>query len=163
MTLSSRLEAVSDSNGVLIKYGGGVSQFFTAKTNGNDIFLTAAITFQSETNKEDIDLAAAGERVDGIVIGKAWSTSYDLSKDSDSCYDDDTWVRCYKPIARDLLYATVTTNTSVTKDDWVKYSGGFLTGATSKDDAIGRLANGGVAITGVSATEHIASIEWGTD
>lgn len=163
MTLASSLESVSDSNGVLIKYGGGVSQFFTAKCNGSDIFLTAAVTFQSETATEDIDLAAAGERIDGIVIGEAWPTSYDLSKDSDDPYDDDTWVRCYKPIPRDLLYATVTTNTSITKDDWVKYSGGFLTGATNKNDAIGRLANGGVAVTGVSGTEQIVSIEWGTD
>ena len=163
MTLSSSLETVSDSNGVLIKYGGGVSQFFTACCNGTDIFLTAAVTFQSETNKYHIDLAASGERVDGIVIGKAWPTSYDFDNDSDDPYDNNQWVRCYKPISRDLLYATVATATSITKDDWVKYSGGFLTGATSKDDAIGRLANGGVAITGVSATEQIASIEWGTD
>ena len=163
MTLASSLEAESDSNGVLIKFGSAKSSYFTAKCNGADIFLTAAITFQSETNKEDIDLAAAGERVDGIVIGEAWPLSYDLSHDSDDPFDDNTWVRCYKPMPRDMLYATVATATSITKDDWVKYSGGFLTGATSKDDAIGKLANGGVAITGASGTEQIASIEWGTD
>ena len=163
MTLSSSLEAVSDSNGVLIKYGGGQSQFFTAKCNGDDIFLTAAITFQGETNPEDVDLAASGERVDGIVIGEAYPTSYDLSKDSDSCYDDNTYIRCYKPIARDLLYATVATATSITKDDWVKYADGFLTGATNKNDAVAKLDNGGVAVTGASGTEQIVSIDWGTD
>ena len=163
MTLASSLDTESDSNGVLIKFGSAKSSYFTALCNGIDIFLTAAVTFQSETNKYDIDLAAAGERVDGIVIGEAWPTGYDLSKDSDSPYDDNTWVRCYKPMPRDLLYATTTTAETITKDDWVKYSGGFLTGATSKDDAIGRLENGGVAITGASATEYIASIEWGTD
>jgi hypothetical protein len=163
MTLSSSLEAESDSNGVLIKFGSAKSSYFTALTNGSDIFLTAAVTFQNETNPEDIDLAASGERVDGIVIGTAYPTAYDLSKDSDDPYDDNTWVRCYKPMPRDLLYATVATNTTISKDDWVKYSGGFLTGATSKDDAIGRLENGGVAITGASGTEFIASIEWGSD
>ena len=163
MTLSSSLDTESDSNGVLIQYGGGQMQFFTAQCNGSDIFLTAAITFQGETNKYDIDLAAAGERVDGIVVGEAWSTAYDLSKDSDSPYDDNQWVRCYRPIAQDLFYATVATATSITKDDWVKYSGGFLTGATNKNDAVGKLDNGGVAITGVSGTEQIASIRWGTD
>lgn len=163
MTLSSSLEAVSDSNGVLIKYSTSKSSYFTALTNGDDIFLTAAVTFQGETNTEDIDLAAAGERVDGIVIGEAYPTSYDLSYDSDTPYDDNTYVRCYKPEPRDMLYATVATNTSIGKDDWVKYTDGFLGGATNKNDAIGRLANGGVAITGASATEQIASIEWGTD
>lgn len=163
MTLSSSLETESDSNGVLIKFGSAKSSYFTALTNGADIFLTAAITFQNETNTEDIDLAAAGERVDGIVIGEAWPTKYDLSKDSDDPYTNNTWVKCYKPMPRDMLYATVATNTSISKDAWVKYSGGFLTSATDKNDAIGRLANGGVAITGASATEYIASIEWGTD
>lgn len=163
MTLSSPLKTVSQSGWVLIRYGGGVSQFFPAKCNGTDIFLTAAITFQSETNKEDIDLAASGERVDGIVVGYAFPTYVDMDKDSDDCFSNDDWVQCYKPIARDELYATVATATSITKDDWVKYADGFLTGATSKDDAIGKLANGGTAITGASNVEQVASIEWGTD
>jgi len=163
MTLSVSIANTSNFNSVLIRYGGGVSQFFPAKCNGDDIFLTAAITFQSETNKEDIDLAASGERVDGIVVSEIWPITVDLDKDSDDCFDNDTWVRCYRPIARDLLWATTATNTSITKDDWVKYVDGFLQGATNKNDAIGRLANGGAAITAASATEFITTIEWGTD
>ena len=163
MTLASSLETVSDSNGVLIKYSTSKSSYLTAQCNGADIFLTAAVTFQSETNTQDVDLAASGERVDGIVIGEAYPTKYDLSKDSDDPFADNTWIRCYKPEPRDMLYATVATATSITKDDWVKYADGFLTGATNKNDAIGRLANGGVAITAASGTEQIASIEWGTD
>ena len=161
MTLSSPLKTVSQSGGVLIRYGGGVSQFSPAKCNGSDIFLTAAITFQSETNKEDIDLAASTERVDGIVIGNAFPAYVDMDKDSDDCFDDNTWVRCYRPISGDELYATVATATSIRKDGWVKYADGFLTSATDRDDGIGKLANGGAAITGVSNTEQIASIEWG--
>lgn len=163
MTLSSPLKTVSEGAGVLIRYGGGVSQFFTCKCNGSDIFLTAAITFQSETNTEDVDLAASGERVDGIVIGEAFPQKIDLEKDSDDTFDNNTFIRCYKPIAQDMLYATATTNETITKDDWVKYSGGFLTAATNKNDAIGRLDNGGVAVTGISAQEQIVPIIWGSD
>ena len=125
MTLATRLSAKTNSGGVLIRYAGGEDQFGTAKCNGSDIFLTAGITFQSETNEEDVDLVAAGEHVAGIVIGTAFPNLTDLSKDSDSCYDDNTWIRYYRPISGDLLYATVTTNTSVTQDAYIKYSGGF--------------------------------------
>lgn len=164
MTLASPLKTVSQSGSVLIRYGGGVSQFFTAKING-DVFLTAAITYQGETNVEDVDLVASGERVDGIVYATAFPMTVNLEKDSDDQIEDDdeTYVWCYKPIAQDLLYATVTTATSIGKDDWVKYTDGFLLAATNKNDAIGRLDNGGVAVTGVSATEQIVPILWGTD
>lgn len=161
MTLNASLKSIT--NQVLITWGGGQSQFFTCKANGSDIFLTAAITFQAETNKEDVDLAAAGERVDGIVVGEGFPNKVDLDKDSDDCYDDNSYLRCYRPIAQDHLYATTATNTSITKDDWVKYSGGFLTGATNKNDAIGKLDNGGTAVTGASATEYIVTIRWGSD
>ena len=163
MTLSSPLKTVCQAGQIIVRGGGGMSQHFVAKCNGSDIFITAAITFQSETNKEDIDLAASGERVDGIVYGQAFPAVVDLDKDSDDCYDDNTWVRCYKPIARDEIYATVATATSISKDDWVKYADGFLTGATNKNDAIGKLANGGVAVTAVSGQEQVVTIEWGSD
>ena len=163
MTLGTALKTAVEGAGILIIYGGGQSQYFTAKCNGDNIFLTAAITFQGETNREDIDLAATGERVDGIVYGEAFPSVVDLDKSSDDCFDDETWVRCYKPIARDMLYATTATDADISKDDWVKYVDGFLTAATDKNDAIGKLHNGGAAITGVSAVEYITSIVWGTD
>jgi hypothetical protein len=163
MTLSSGLDTVTESGGVLIKYGGGQSQFQVAQCNGSDIFLTAAVTYQNETNRYDIDLAAAGERVDGIVVAEAYPYKVDLTKDSDSCFADDTWVIIYRPIAQDMLYATVASATSITKDDWVKYSDGFLTSATNKNDAIGKLEHGGAAVSGASNVEVIVSITWGTD
>lgn len=161
MTLSVVLKTAVETNDILIRYGGGVSQFFTILTNGSDIFLTAAVTFQSETNTDDVDLVASGERVDGIVVSEAFPFKIDFDKSSDDPFDDNSWIRCYRPIRGDLLYATAATATTIAKDDWVKYSGGFLTGATNKDDAIGRLANGGVAVTGASGVEQICSIEWG--
>lgn len=163
MTLGTSLANSVEGAGILISYGGGQSQFFVAKCNDTGIFLTAAVTFQGETNKEDIDLAASGERIDGIVVSEAFPYKVDLTKSSDSAFDNDTWVRCYKPIKADILYATTTTNTSISKDDWVKYTDGYLLGATNKNDAIGKLNNGGTAVTGVSATEYIVSIDWGTD
>lgn len=163
MTLSSALETVAVNHDVLIKFGGGPSQFFPALCNGSDIFMTAAITFQNETNKWDVDLCASGERVDGIVVGEAFPTKVDLTKDSDDCFSDNTYIRCYAPIAQDQLWATVTTATSISKDGWAKYVGGFLTSATNKNDAVCKLDNGGTAITGASSTEQIASVKWGTD
>jgi len=166
MTLSSPLKTViigAGGGSILIKYGGGISQFFTAKLNDSGAFLTAAITFQGETNSEDIDLAAAGERVDGIIIGEAFPQKINLEKDSDDTFDDDTFVRCYKPISRDLLYATTTTAEDFTKDCWVKYADGFLTVATNKNDAIARLDYGGNGLSASSATEYIVPIAWGTD
>ena len=163
MTLSVALKTVAEGGSVLISYGGGQSQFFTACCNGSDIFLTAAITFQNETNTYDIDLAASGERVDGIVVAEAFPYKVDLTKSSDSCFTDNTWVICYKPIAQDILYATTTTNTSISKDAWVKYVDGFLTSASNKNDAIGKLNYAGAAVTAASATEFIVDIIWGTD
>lgn len=163
MTLSSPLKTVCKSGSIIVRGSGAPSQYFPALTNGTDIFITAAITFQSETNKEDVDLAASGERVDGIVYGAAFPAVVDLDKDSDDCYANNKWIRCYKPMPRDEIYATVATATSITKDDWVKYADGFLTGATNKNDAIGKLANGGTAITAVSGQEQVCTIEWGTD
>ena len=158
MTLATRLKDKTDSGGVLIKYAGGEDQFGTAKTNGNDIFLTAGITFQNETNEEDVDLVAAGEHVAGVVVGAAWTAITDLSKDSDSPYADNVYIKYYRPIQGDLLYATVATNTSITQDAYVKYSGGFITTSTRANaNAVAR-----EAVTAVSATEAIIAIEWVT-
>jgi len=44
MALATRLSAKSDSGAVLIDQDQGSSRFFTAITNGADIFLTAGIT-----------------------------------------------------------------------------------------------------------------------
>jgi hypothetical protein len=162
MTLAASL-ANTAKGGIIVSGGGGQSQYGTAQCNGADIFLTAAITFQNETNKYDVDLAAAGERVDGIVISDAWPITNDLSKDSDDPFSNNSWIRYYKPIKGDILWATVATNTSISKDDWVKYADGYLTSASNKNDAIGKLENGGAAVTGSSGVEQLVTIQWGTD
>jgi hypothetical protein len=160
MTLNTSL-ANKAKGGIIVKGEGGAMQFGTAKCNGSDIFLTAAITFQNETNEEDVDLAASGERVDGIVVSDAFPITNDLSHDSDDPFDDDEWIRYYKPQRGDVLYGTVKTNTSISKDNWVKFEDGYLVEATDKDDAIGKLTNGGSAVSAASGTEKIVPYEWG--
>jgi hypothetical protein len=156
MALATRLSAKTESGGVLIRYAGGEDQFGTAKTNGADIFLTAGITFQNEAADEDVDLVAAGEHVAGVVVGTAWPNLTDLSKDSDSPYADNVFIRYYRPIAGDLLYATLTTAETLGIDSYAKYSGGFITTSTRADSNVITRE----AVTGASATEAIIPVEW---
>ena len=55
MTLATALKDKTQSGGVLIKANGGAMQYGTAYCNGSDIFLTAGITFQNESNEEDVE------------------------------------------------------------------------------------------------------------
>lgn len=158
MTLATRLAAKTDSGSVLIRYAGGEDQFGTAKCNGADIFLTAGITFQNEANAEDVDLVAAGEHVAGVVVGTAFPNLVNLSKDSDSPYADNTYIRYYRPIDGDLLYATLTTAETLGQDEYAQYSGGFITTSTrAAANCITR-----EAVTGASGVEAIIPVEWVT-
>jgi hypothetical protein len=158
MTLSVSLKntVIGEGGGILVRYNDAPSQYDWGYANGADIFLTAAITRQSETNEEDLDLAAAGEHIEGIVIGTAFPNKTDLSKDSDSPYSDNTAIRYYKPMERDIFWATVATATSIGKDGYARFSGGFLTTATSATCNCKVLS----AITGVSGTEKLSLVEW---
>ena len=155
MTLASPLKNVTDSNGLI--YKGGSGRTATVKANGDDIFLGAGVTYQGETNEEDVALVADGEAVDGIIIGEAFPFKVDLDKDSDDCFDDNSYLQMYVPDDGDILYGTVATNTSITMDAYVKFSGGFLTTST-KANAIGRARK---AVTGASGTEAVIPYEWG--
>ena len=158
MALATRLENKTQSGNVLIRWAGGEDQFGTAKINGSDIFLTAGITFQNEAAEEDVDLVAAGEHVAGVVVGTAYPNLVDMSKDSDSPYTDDgeTFIRFYRPISGDLLYATLTTAETLGMDEYAKYSGGFITTSTRADSNVITRE----AVTGASATEAIIPVEW---
>jgi len=158
MTLSVRLRNKTDSGGVLIKANGGNDQYKTVQANGGDLFLTAAVTRQNESDP-DVDLAGSGERVDGIIVSEAWPNKVDLTKDSDSTFDDDDWLRMYEPIAGDELYATVVANQSLTVNQYVKYVDGFLTTST-RANAIGQALE---AVTGASTVEVIIAIKWGVN
>lgn len=158
MTLATRLAAKTDSGSVLIRYAGGEDQFGTAKTSTATIFLTAGITFQGEAADEDVDLAAAGEHVAGVVVGTAWPNLVNLAKDSDSPYADNIFIRYYRPIDGDLLYATLTTAETLAIDQYAQYSGGFITTSTrAAANVITR-----EAVTGASGVEAIIPVEWVT-
>jgi hypothetical protein len=156
MALASRLATVSQSHGVI--YKGGNGRTVTVRANGDDIFLTAIVTAYGET-LPDVDLAGSGEPVSGVIIAEAFPYKVDLSKDSDSPFDDNTYLHMYVPQDGDQLYLTVKTNSSIAQENWFKADGGFIV-TSAKADALGRIKE---AITAVSGTEQIALCEWGVD
>jgi len=156
MTLSTSLANKTQSNGVIVKGGNGRTE--TVQANGADIFLTAIVTGDGESNP-DVDLAGAGEPVGGVIICSQFPYEVDLSKDSDSCYSDNTYLGMYVPQSGDELYLTVATNSSIAKDNWFKASGGFIV-TSAKADALGTCLE---AITAASTVEQIALCRWGVD
>lgn len=155
MTLSSGLENVSQSGSVIYKKNADGGRVVKVRANGGDIFNTAIVTAYGETDP-DVDLCATGEPVSGVIIGKYTPYEVDLTKDSDSCYDDNTELQMYIPNRGDVLYGTSKTNTTLTKHGWVDVDGGFLTTGT-RTAHIGKALE---AVTAASATEYIFLYEW---
>ena len=156
MTLATALK--DKIQGAIVIRGRGRTE--TVQANGSDIFLTAIVTAYGET-VPSVDLAGLGEPVGGVIIEEQFPYSVDLDKDSDDCFDDDTWLGMYVPEDGDLLYLTVATNSTIAQDYWFKASGGFIV-SSDKADALGTVVEPG-GITAVSGTEQIALCRWGVD
>lgn len=156
MTLASALKTVSQSNNIIFKGGNGRTQLVRA--NGSDLFLTAIVTAYGET-LPDVDLAASGEPVGGVIISEMLPYSVNLDKDSDDTFDDDTYLGMYIPEDGDELYLTVKTNSSIAQSNWFKADGGFIVTST-KAAGLGTVLT---AITAASATEQIVLCRWGVD
>jgi len=154
MTLAIALK--DKIQGAIVIKGTGNTE--PVQANGSDIFLTAIVTGYGETNPS-VDLAGSGEPVSGVIIEEQFPYNVDLDKDSDDCFDDDTWLGMYVPESGDLLYLTVKTNNTIAKDYWFAADGGFIISA-AKTAALGTCLE---AITAVSATEQIALCRWGVD
>jgi len=155
MVLATSLINKSDSGSVIYKKNADGGRTVKRRTNGTDQFLTAIVTGQGET-APDMDLAATGQTIFGVIIGTYDPFEVDLSKDSDSALADNKMIQVYKPIPGDQLYGTVKTNTDITIETWVDTDGGYLIAGT-------RTAHIGVAkeaVTGVSGTEAIILYEW---
>ena len=163
MTLSSPLKDVIESGSILILYGGGNSQFGTAQCHGTDIFLSAAITYQGETKVYDVDLAASGERIDGIVVSQAFPFTVDLDKDSDDVFADNTNLKMGIPTVSEEVYLTAKTAATITYGKTVQCDGGFFEdtdwsaneSAANVPYAGSMLLQSQEAVTGVSGIEAI--------
>jgi len=169
MTLASPLKTVmGDTGDIIRKHVGQGGSTTLVRANGSDLFLGAVVTFSGETvNDPDVDLCAKGEQPDGIIIGPAYS-AVDLDKDSDDCYDDNTWLTMYTPLPGEEIYLTVKTNTSISYGARVQVDGGFLipwayTNATEVTDVLESVIGKSMtAVTAVASTEAIALIRWAT-
>ena len=163
-SLSARLAASLDTNSIVRKGNGRTER---VRANGSDIFLTAGVTRTGETAADpDVDLAAVGEYVDGIIVGTA-DTATDLSKDSDSPYADNVWLLMYRPMATDEVYMTVKGATAVTVYTRQGCDGGFIAPYTyasgtsiDTDTLAGYCCIAQEAAAGATITEYVILTIW---
>jgi|GEM_PF-3877383 len=166
MTLASPLKTVLGRNGSIIrKMMGSGGRFEKVRANGTDIFITAFVTRTGETDP-DVDLCAKGEHCDGIIYGP-WSGDVDLDKDSDDCYDDNTWLMMYVPVNGDEIYFTAKTNSAIGKGDLVQVDGGFgiafayADGTEATDTLQSVVGTCQDAVTAAASTEKVTWLIWG--
>jgi len=168
MTLASPLKTVMGRNGSIVRTGIR-GKILKVRANGSDLYLGAPVTFTGETaNNPDVDLCAAGEQPDGVIIDADPSSTYhgDLDKDSDDPYADNTLLLMYIPIAGDEIYMTVKTNTALTVYTRVQVEAGYLilfayTDGTQLTDTLESVIGKTLtAVTAVASTETIALIRW---
>lgn len=171
MVLASPLKTVIGRNGSIIrkKVGGG-GRIEKVRSNGADLFIGAAVTRVGETEDDpDVDLAAKGEPIDGIIIGADSTSDYagDLDKDSDDPYPDNEWLLMYVPLPGEEIYLCAKTNTAFTVYTRAQVDGGFIipfayTNATEELDllesVIGTVQN---AVSAVASTETVVALKWG--
>jgi hypothetical protein len=169
VTLSASLKSSVSGNSVIRKRQGSGGRFERVRANGSDIFLGAMVTRKGETADDpDVDLAATGERVAGVIVGPAPPNVLDLDKDSDDCYADDTYLLMYVPVPGDQLYLTAATNTACTYGELQVNSGGFIGGdfsyansAVATDSLIDVVGYSLETISAATGVEKIVLIEWG--
>ena len=156
MTLASPLKTVTQSNSII--YKGGNGRTVLVRSNGDDLFLGALVTGYAET-APDVDLCGEDEPISGVIVGEYFPYKVDLDKDSDDTFDDNKYLAMYTPEDKDQLYLVSLTGETITLEDWVEVTAGFIKTST-KALGFGRAKQ---AITGASATEAYCLIEWGTE
>lgn len=129
MALAKRLKAVLDgqSKDIFLKKKHGRDPILVKASSGSaTIFLGALVTKTGETaGTPEVDLAAKGEHVDGIIVGEAWNIT-NLKNDSDDPYADGTYLWMEEIEVGDLFFAVAKTNTAITEYVRVQADGGFL-------------------------------------
>lgn len=168
MVLASPLKTVLGRNGSIIrKHVGQGGNYETVRSNGADLFITAAVTHTGETTSDpDVDLCAKGERIDGIIFGEA-DAAIDLDKDSDDTFADNTWLIMYIPIEGEEIYLTAKTNSAITTFTRVQADGGFFiafayTNATENTDTLESVAGTCQdTVAAVASTETVFLCKWG--
>jgi hypothetical protein len=157
MSLGTRLASLTNFRGDVVIKGEGYDM--TMRTNGADIFLTAAVTIFGET-LPDVDLCAKGECILGIVRGPA-TTQLNFAKDADSPYADNTKIRVYIARKGDQVYVTAKSNSAITQGHLIQADGGFFidfayTDGTENTDTLESVYGQALeAVSAASGTEKI--------
>ena len=168
MTLASPLKTVIGRNGSIIRRKSGQGgRYETVRANGADLFISAWVTYAGETADDpDVDLCAKGETPNGIIVGPAFAAT-DLDKDSDDCYDDNTWLKMYIPVPGDEIYCTSKTNSDITYGGRIIVDGGFVDdfaygdGTENTDTMESHIGNAMTAATAAATTEKVVLIRIG--
>ena len=170
MALETRLKAFlsGQSKDVFLKKKGTRDPILVKASSGSaTIFLTALITFAGETaGTPEVDLAVTGEKVDGIIVGKAWDAT-DLSKDSDSPYADGVYLFMEEIEIGDEFYVTAKTNTAIDYKERVMADGGFgapyaYTDASEITDTLQSVIGTAMeAVTATASTEKLFLVKGG--
>ncbi len=170
MTLETRLAAFLSGQSKDIfrkKVGPRERVVVKASSGGNTIFITALVTRKGETaDTPEVDLAAQGEPIAGVIVGQAWAAT-DLAKDSDDPYTDGTYLLMERLYPGDQVWLTSATNVTIAFGASVQCSGGYVIAfgyvdaAAATDTLSGVLGNAQTAVSATAGTEKLILIEIG--
>lgn len=155
MTVPSDFQAKGIFNIFTRKKNGYIRQLVKASSGSATIFISALVTRTGETaGTPEVDLAAKGEPIAGVITGQAW-VARNMSKDSDDPFADGTFLLMEKLEPGDIVWLTAKTNTAITAGKTVQCDGGFIIDFAYSDTAAATDLLGGTvgeALVGCSAT-----------
>lgn len=162
MPLLERLAAYTNQGGIILRKKGGYTVRVKASSGSASIFITALVTIIGETaGTPEVDLCAKGEIPTGIIIGPA-DTALDLSKDSDSCFADGTYLAMWVFEPGEEFIMTAKTNSAIAWGARCQVDGGYLitfayTDTAEATDTMESVIaqNIGAAITATASTEKL--------
>lgn len=155
MTVPEKFQAKGVYNIFTRKKNGYIRQLVKASSGATTIFISAMVTRKGETaGTPEVDLAAKGEPIAGVIVGQAW-VAPDMSKDSDDPYVDGTYLLMEKLEPGDIVWLTAKTNTAIAIGGTVQCEAGFIIPFAYTDSAAATDLLGGTvgeALVGCSAT-----------
>ena len=170
MALDTRLQAKlsGQSKDIFRKKVGPRERVLVKASSGSaTIFITALVTRKGETaGTPEVDLAAKGEPIAGVIVGQAWAAT-DLSKDSDDPYADGTYLLMERLYIGDQVWLTAKTNTAIAFGGSVQCDGGFIIpfayvdAAAATDTLSGVIGNALIGCSATADTEKLCLIEVG--
>jgi hypothetical protein len=165
MTVPNDFVAKGIFNIFVRKVNGYIRKIVKASSGSATIFISALVTIKGETAlSAEVDLAAKGEPVHGVITGQAWAAR-DMSKDSDSPFADGTYLLMERLDPGDQVWLTGKTNVDITFGSSVQCDGGFIIdfayvdAAAATDTLSGVIGNVLVGCTQTASQEKLCLIE----